>query len=147
MNRFKALTSRVMQCGVKEVRRQETVEEGTRCFKYGKQGHKKWECPLKKESRKEEVAPPRAVWEKVKRHSGAKGLPPRGMAMCMEGWTTPREVVTFMECRGYDYKGTKTEKNRGQEGTVVQYMVWKLQRGMELERSRSKMWKGRKGEM
>ena len=147
MNRFKALTSRVMQCGVKEVRRQETVEEGTRCFKYGKQGHKKWECPLKKESRKEEVAPPRAVWEKVKRHSGAKGLPPRGTAMCMEGWTTPREVVTFMECRGYDYKGTKTEKNRGQEGTVVQYMVWKLQRGMELERSRSKMWKGRKGEM
>jgi len=34
--------------------------------------------------------------------------------MCIEGWTTPREVVTFVECRGCDYKGTKTEKNRGQ---------------------------------
>jgi len=69
---------------VKEVRRQEMVEEGTRCFRCGKQGHKKWECPWKKESRKEEVALPRTVWEKVKRHSGAKGLPPRGVAMCME---------------------------------------------------------------
>ena len=34
--------------------------------------------------------------------------------MCMEGWTTPREVVTFVECKGCDYKGTKTEENRGQ---------------------------------
>ena len=34
--------------------------------------------------------------------------------MCMEGWMTRREVVTFVECRGCNYKGTKTEKNRGQ---------------------------------
>jgi len=27
---------------------------------------------------------------------------------------TKWEVVTFVECRGYDYKGTKTQKNRGQ---------------------------------
>ena len=26
----------------------------------------------------------------------------------------PREVVIFVECRGCNYKGTKTEKNRGQ---------------------------------
>jgi len=125
-NRFEALTSRVMQCGIKEVRRQETVEEGTRCFKCGKQDHKKWECPLKKESRKEEVVPLRAVWEKVKRHSGAKELPPRGAAICMEEWTTPREVVTFMECRGCNYKGTKTEENRGQEflGKIQLYNMW-----------------------
>ena len=32
----------------------------------------------------------------------------------MEGWTTPREVVTFVECRGCDYKGTKMEENQGQ---------------------------------
>jgi len=34
--------------------------------------------------------------------------------MCIEGWTTPREVVTFMEYRGCNYKRTKTKENRGQ---------------------------------
>jgi len=67
-----------MQYGVKEVRRQEMVKKGTRCFRCGKKDHKKWECPWKKESRKEEVAPPRMVWKKVKRHSRAKGLPRQG---------------------------------------------------------------------
>jgi len=63
----------------------------------------------KDEKRKrEEVTPPQKVWEKVKEHSGARGLPPRGAVMCMEGWTTPREVVIFVECRGCDYQGTKT---------------------------------------
>ena len=38
--------------------------------------------------------------------------------MYMEGWTTPREVVTFVECRGCNYKGTKTEENRGQSFLV-----------------------------
>jgi len=32
----------------------------------------------------------------------------------MEGWTTRWEMVTFVEYRGYDYKGTKMEENRGQ---------------------------------
>jgi len=41
-------------------------------------------------------------------------MPPRGAAMYMEGWTTPREVVTFVECRGCNYKGMKMEENRGQ---------------------------------
>jgi len=50
----------------------------------------------------------------VKEHSGARGLPLRGATMCMEGWMTPREVVTFVECRGCNYKGTKTQENRGQ---------------------------------
>jgi len=48
------------------------------------------------------------VWEKVKEHCGAKGLPPGGAVMSMEGWTIQREVMTFVECRGYNYKGTKT---------------------------------------
>jgi len=110
MNRFEALASRVMQCGVKEVRMQEVVEEKPWCFRCGEGGHKKWECPQKKR----EEAAPQEGWKKMKEHSRAKGLPPRGAAMCMEGWTTPREVVTFVECRGCDYKGTKTQENQGQ---------------------------------
>jgi len=91
------------------------VEDVVRCFECGEEGHKKWECPKKKErSKKEEAAPPREVWEKVKKHSGARGLPPRGAAIYMEGWTTPREVVTFVECKGCNYKGMKTEENQGQ---------------------------------
>jgi len=114
-NKFEVLKNQVMQCGVKEIRRQEVVGDVVRCFGCREEGHKKWECPRKREkSRKEEVASRRKVWEKVKKHSGAKGLPPREAAMCMEGWTTPREVVTFVECRGCDYKGTKTEENQGQ---------------------------------
>ena len=86
MNRFEALASRVMQCGIKEVRRQEVVREVVKCFGCGKEGHKKWECPKKNErSRKEEVAPPKEIWEKVKLHSSTKGLPPRGAEMSMEG--------------------------------------------------------------
>jgi len=85
-NRFKTLTSRIMQCGVREVRRQEVVREVVKCFGCGREGHKKWECPKKKGSNKKEVVPPQAgVWEKVKKHSRAKGLPPRGAAVCMEG--------------------------------------------------------------
>ena len=53
------------------------VEDVVRCFGCGEEGHKKWECLRKKErSKNEEVASPREVWEKVKLHSGAKGLPP-----------------------------------------------------------------------
>jgi len=76
-NKFEVLKNRVMQCGVREVRRQEVVEDVVRCFGCGEEGHKKWECLRKKErSKNEEVASPREVWEKVKLHSGAKGLPP-----------------------------------------------------------------------
>jgi len=34
--------------------------------------------------------------------------------MSMEGWVTRGEVVTFVECRGCDYKGTKTQENQEQ---------------------------------
>jgi len=62
MNKFEALANRVMQCGVKEVRRQEVVREVVKCFGCGREGHKKWECPKKNErSRKDEAAPPQAV--------------------------------------------------------------------------------------
>jgi len=52
-NRFGILESQVMQCGVKEV-----VEQIVKCFWYGKEGHKKWECLEGKEKRKEEAVPP-----------------------------------------------------------------------------------------
>jgi len=114
-NRFEALASRVMQCRVREVRRQETVEQKVKCFGYGREGHKKWGCPnMRKKERREEIAPQRGVLEKVKQNCGTKGLPPKGVRMSMEGWTTKWEVVTLVECRGCDYKGTKTQENQGQ---------------------------------
>jgi len=89
-----------MQCGVNEVRKQEIVEKEVWCFKCGEKGHKKWECPKMKEKRREEkAAPPQEVWKKVKEHCGARGLPPRGAVMSMEGWMTWWEVVTLIECR------------------------------------------------
>jgi len=88
-NKFEVLGSRVMQCGVREVRRQEIVKEVVRCFGCGEKGHKKWECSKRKERRrKEETAPPCKMWEKVKKHSGARGLLPRGVAMYMKGCIT-----------------------------------------------------------
>jgi len=114
-NKFEVLKNRVIQCGVREVRRQEVVRNGVKCFTYGEEGHKKWECPRKKErSKREKMAPPREVWEKIKLHAGAKGLPLQGAKMSMEGWVMGREVVTLVECRGCDYKGTKTQENQGQ---------------------------------
>ena len=40
-NRFKVLGSRVMQCGIREVRRQEVVRDVVKCFACGEKGHKK----------------------------------------------------------------------------------------------------------
>jgi len=51
------LKNRVIQCRVREVRRQEVVREAVKCFGCREVGHKKWECSQKKQKRKEEVAP------------------------------------------------------------------------------------------
>ena len=40
-NRFEALGSWVMKCGVRKLRRQEIVKEAVRCFGCGEEGHKK----------------------------------------------------------------------------------------------------------
>ena len=96
------------------MRRQEAVDKKPQCFKCGEEGHKKWKCPQRRKRRREEVALLHEVWEKVKEHSRVRGLSSRGAAMCMEGWTTPRKGVTFVECRGCEYKGTKTKENKGQ---------------------------------
>jgi len=50
----------------------------------------------------------------MKEHSGVIELPLREAVMSIEGWTIWREVVTFVECRGCNYKWTKTQKNQGQ---------------------------------
>jgi len=114
-NRFQVLANKVMQCGVREVRRQEVVEGKMQCFKCEEKGHKKWECSKGRDiKREEEKAPAPEVWSKVREHSGAKGLPPRGAVMSMVGWMTRKEVVTFVECRGCNYKGIKTQENREQ---------------------------------
>jgi len=85
-NRFEALSSRVMQCGVREMKWQVMEEKGVKYFVCREKGHKKWECPRKdKKSREMEVAPPQAVWEKVKLHSCAKVLPPQEATISMEG--------------------------------------------------------------
>jgi len=99
---------------VKEMRRQKTVIEGVKCFRCGEKRHKKWECPQIKEKKREEVTPPCKVWRKIKEHYEAKRFPLRGARMSMEGWTMKWEVMTLIECRGCDYKGMKTQENRGQ---------------------------------
>jgi len=101
-----------MQCGVKELRRQEKKKEGVRCFKCGEEEHKKWECPKIKERRREEVAPSQEVRKKVKEHCGVKKLPPREAVISMEGWMMRWEVVTLVEYRECNYKGMKTQENR-----------------------------------
>jgi len=46
-----------MQCGVREVRRQEVVREKVRCYRCEENRHKKWECPKRKERKREKAAP------------------------------------------------------------------------------------------
>jgi len=54
-NKFEVLSSRVIQCGVKEktIRRQETIE--TEYFKCGERGHKYKGCPLWEKVEKKRV--------------------------------------------------------------------------------------------
>jgi len=141
-NKFEVLESHVMQYRMREVRRQEIVREKVKYFGYGKEGHKKWECPNMRKRKQEEAVLPQKVWKKMKRHSGA-----RGATMCMEGWTTRREVVTFVKCRRYNYKGMKTEENREQGFLQKEHIVWKLQGGVKLEEWRSKEWKSRESKV
>jgi len=63
-NRFEVLKSRVIQCGIREVRRQEVVREEVKCFGCGEKKHKKWKCPNRNERKREKVAPPWEVWER-----------------------------------------------------------------------------------
>ena len=55
-----------------------------------------------------------SLWRKVQEYSGAWGMPPRSTVLEQKGWTTKWEVVTFVECRGCNYKGTKIHESQGQ---------------------------------
>jgi len=55
-NKFEVLGSCIMQCGVREVRRQEIVKEEVKCFGCKKKGHKKWECLNIRKRKQEETA-------------------------------------------------------------------------------------------
>ena len=131
-NRFEVIASRVIQCRVGEeakVRRQETVEERVRCFRYQGIGHYKWECPnikVEKEKRSEEVvhvARPQKVqqggklahpnWGKVQEYCGVENVP-RDAQLLELGWMTEEVIVTYIECRWYRKKGMHRENNRGQ---------------------------------
>ena len=102
------------------------VEQAVTCFQCEKGGHKKWECMEKKETRRKEVVLRQEVWEKVKEHCRAKRLPLRGMVMSIKGWMTKCEVITLVECRRCDYKGTKIQENQGQSflGKEQLYNMW-----------------------
>jgi len=132
-NKFEVIASRVMKCRVREevkMRRQEMVEEEeVRYFRCWGIGHYKWECPnIEVERRQQEeeavyvVKPQKAqqeekrlvcpLWKKAQKYSGIWGMPLRGTALEEKGWKTKWEVVTFVECGGCNYKGTKTEENQ-----------------------------------
>jgi len=64
-NSFEVLKNRVIQCRVREVRKQKVVEQKVKCFWCGQEGHKKWECPKKKEKRKEEATSLQEVENKM----------------------------------------------------------------------------------
>ena len=80
-NKFEMLSSRVMQCDVREtmIRKQETVE--VKCFKCGEKGHKCRVCPIWKGEKKLQmvekaarVAIPQKVQQKEWRRSLAHVL-------------------------------------------------------------------------
>jgi len=64
--------------------------------------------PQKVQQRKRPVY---SLWGKAQEYSSIWSIPLRSTALEQRGWTTRWEVVTFVECRGYSYKGTKTHKN------------------------------------
>ena len=55
-NRFKVLKNWMMQCGVKEVRRQKVAEQTIKCFLCREEGHKKQKCPKENKRKREKVA-------------------------------------------------------------------------------------------
>jgi len=42
------------------------------------------------------------------------GMLPKGTALEERGWKTKEVIVMFVECRGCEYKDTRTEKNQEQ---------------------------------
>ena len=112
------------------IRKNKIVEE-VKCFRYQGVGYFKWECSNikveKKKKRDEKVAciaSPQKVQQgerlvyslqrKIQEYSGIQRIPPRSTALEQKEQTTRWEVVTFVECGEYNYKGTKMYENQGQ---------------------------------
>jgi len=91
-NKFEVLSSRVMQCGVEE----------------------RVACVTRPQNAQQEKKLAHSLWRKAQEHSGMQGMPLKGTALEKRGWKTKKEIVTFVECGGYEYKGTKTEENQEQ---------------------------------
>ena len=131
-NKFEVLSSRVMQCNVREttIRRQQTVE--VECFKFGEKGYKCRECPIWKGEKKLQVvekaacvAMPQKGQQKEWRRSLAHILQQKAQEHCGEGipdeicllelgWYTKEVIVLYVECERCGQKGCQIEKNRGQ---------------------------------
>jgi len=41
-------------------------------------------------------------------------MPPKDTALEQREWETKKKIVTFVECRGCEYKSTKTKENQEQ---------------------------------
>jgi len=66
--------------------------------------------------------PVHSLWRKAQKYSSAWGMPPRSTALEQRGWTTKWEVVTFVECRGCNYKDTKTQENQWQGFVLEEHL-------------------------
>jgi len=60
-NRFEMLKSRVIQYGIREMRRQEVVRKEVKCFGCREKEHKKWEYLNMRKRKQEEVTLPQRV--------------------------------------------------------------------------------------
>jgi len=140
-NKFKVLSSRVIQCDVKErmIRKQKMME--VECFKYGEKGHKCRECPLWKGEKKlqveEEVvcvAMSQKAQQKEWKRSLVHILQQRAQEHCEEGipdkacllelgWHTKEVIVLYVECEKCGQKGCHIEENKGQR-VILDRQKW-----------------------
>ena len=140
-NKFEVLSSKVMRYRVKEevrIRRNKTVEE-VRCFRYWSIEHFKQEDSnievKKKRKRNKEVIymaslqktqqeerPVYFLQRKIQEYSSIWGMLPKSAILEQREQMTRWEVVTFVECGEYNYKGTKMYENQGQGFISGEYL-------------------------
>ena len=91
-NKFEVLSSWVMQCRVEE----RVVHM------------------VRPQNAQQEIRLVHSLQRKVQEHSSTWSMPLKDIALEQRGWETKKEIVTFVECRGCEYKSTKTEENQEQ---------------------------------
>ena len=94
-----------------------------KCFKYGREKHQSWECPVwKKEEKAAYAAKLQKVQQEKKRQAcstqkkvqeyykeGSMLL--EGLLLLERGWIIEKMVATYMECEGYKSQEIQTHKN------------------------------------